>query len=65
MVTFYKALIAFCEKYIGDVEESSLHKKKADRPYSKDLISIDGVLEDGKTFSITLAVEDEDDRNQS
>ena len=65
MVTIYKALLAFCEDYIGEVEEISLHKKKADRPYSKDLISIDGVLEGGKTFSITLAVEDEDDRDQS
>lgn len=65
MLTIYKALLTLCEDYVGEVEDSSLYKKKADRPGSMDLISIDGIMDGGKTFSITLSVEDHDDRNQS
>lgn len=65
MLTIYKALLALCEDYVGEVDDSSLYKKKADQPGSRDLISIDGSMGGGKTFRITLSVEDHDDRNQS
>ncbi len=65
MLTIYKALLALCDDYIGEVDDSSLYKKKADQSGSRDLISINGIMDGGKTFNITLSVEDHDDRNQS
>jgi hypothetical protein len=58
VVAILKALIYTAEEYIGDVEEANLERRKKDREYTHDQITIRGVMEGGRGFELELRLDD-------
>lgn len=58
MVTIFKALMSVAEEYIGEIHEAELDKQDPSKEYTHDEITIEGIMEDGRRYCLTVKLED-------
>ena len=58
MVTILKELMATAEECIGKIHTVELERKEPEKSYTSDEITINGFMEDGRSYRLNLKVGD-------
>ena len=58
MTKIFKALMETAETQIGKIHTAELERKEPEKSYTSDEITVNGFMEDGRTYRLNLKVGD-------